>query len=130
MIDSYREMDSALKYVSVESFARDEECFKLMCTIDLAIEARKALGSYLEEERNQVQTDCLLSSSRNAPAKRPDVLVIIPGGSPRAGYMPGSVVSKREQRGNSGRRSLTSPSMISGTTSVIGCVLLALPWKR
>jgi len=45
MIDSYREMDSALKYVSVESFARDEECFKLMCTIDLAIEARKALRS-------------------------------------------------------------------------------------
>ena len=58
MIDSYREMDSALIYVSVECFARDEECFKLMCTIDLAIEARKALGSYLEEERNQVQTDC------------------------------------------------------------------------
>ena len=27
-------------------------------TIDLANEARKALRSYLEEERNQVQTDC------------------------------------------------------------------------
>lgn len=29
MIDSCREIDFALKYVSVESFARDEECFKL-----------------------------------------------------------------------------------------------------
>ncbi len=29
MIDSCREIDFALKYVTVESFARDEECFKL-----------------------------------------------------------------------------------------------------
>ena len=72
----------------------------------------------------------LLSSSHNALTKQPDVLVIIPGDSRRVGYMPGGVASKREPDHNNGSRSLTSPSMISATTSAIACVPLALLWKR